>query len=68
MVRMAWNHHSPAQAFWLETLMTLAIPLIIPAAIIPGSKGMKILAILCKKRCRGLSYLAFCWALLVLAT
>ena len=51
-----------AKAFPVETLMMLVMPLIIPAAMIPGNKGMKILAIFCKKRCSGLS----CFCLLAL--
>ena len=63
MVRMHSYHHMPDRVPPVETLMTLQIPLINPAAMIPGSRATKIFAIFFRKRCTGLSCLAFCFAL-----
>ena len=50
IVRIDWYHHSKLYAFFVVTLITFEIPLINPAAIIPGNNGTKIFAMCSKKR------------------
>ena len=61
-------HHIPLKAPFDDTLITLHIPLIRPAAIIPGNSGTKILAILLKNLCTGWFCIAFLSALFSLAS
>ena len=64
MVRMAAYHQIPLSEPPVETPMTLVMPLMRPAAMMPGSSGTKMLPILLRKRWTGLSCLAF-WAALL---
>ena len=68
MVRMDSYHQMPLSLPSNETLMTFVKPLMMPAAMMPGSRGTKMLATRLRKAWTGLVCFAFCAALLCCAS